>query len=363
MQLCATRALYTLFPETNISVQLPLPYRRLFKFWNEESIQEKIRIEESKHIHKITFVDQMVNKWKIHSLPSLSKKNKNSKESKESKNSHSPKASPNVNKSQEQHYETKQPKQMFDNDDEDNYRRNRTTATNTTNQQQQQQQQQQQRRRTINKSHCDAFQKRKKSKLYLEHEKTRNQNLPVMSYQNDIIQCISNTNVVVITGETGCGKSTQIPHILLSNMIDNYYDKNNSTNNVRNATDDTNGSSFTSNIQLGEILCTQPRRISATSLARRVSVEMGDSKPFKCNNTSTPSCVGYSIRGDSKITKHTILSYCTTGILLRRLRSDPNLVGVSVVIVDEVSFELIQKKLDCYKLVVSLLYSITCFYS
>lgn len=75
------------------------------------------------------------------------------------------------------------------------------------------------------------------------------------------------------------------------------------------------------------IIVTQPRRLSAISIATRVSEE-------RLND----GMVGYTIRGESKISRSTRLVFCTTGVVLRRLSSGDLLQGVSHVIVDEVSF-------------------------
>lgn len=75
------------------------------------------------------------------------------------------------------------------------------------------------------------------------------------------------------------------------------------------------------------IICTQPRRLPAVALASRVSDEIGQ----PCGGL-----VGYSVRLNKKLSRDTRLLFCTTGILLRRLVSDPVLHGVSHVIIDEV---------------------------
>ena len=82
------------------------------------------------------------------------------------------------------------------------------------------------------------------------------------------------------------------------------------------------------------VICTQPRRISAVSLAERVSAELGE--------TSGPgqrdSLCGYQIRFDTRQSPCTRLTYCSTGVLLRRLHNDASLGDVACIIVDEVSF-------------------------
>jgi len=75
------------------------------------------------------------------------------------------------------------------------------------------------------------------------------------------------------------------------------------------------------------IIVTQPRRLSAISVAARVSAERLDD-----------GSVGYAIRGESKQSKRTKLLFCTTGVVLRRLGSADNLQDVTHVVVDEVHY-------------------------
>jgi ATP-dependent RNA helicase DHX36 len=76
------------------------------------------------------------------------------------------------------------------------------------------------------------------------------------------------------------------------------------------------------------ILCSQPRRVAAISVAERVSDEMFED--------SVGRLVGYQIRLESRRSSETRLLFCTTGVILRRLVEDPTLKGISHVIVDEV---------------------------
>jgi HrpA-like RNA helicase len=75
------------------------------------------------------------------------------------------------------------------------------------------------------------------------------------------------------------------------------------------------------------IICTQPRRLSAVGVSERVARERGE---------SIGQSVGYQIRLESKKSGDTRMLFCTTGILLRRMGEDTELEGVSHVIVDEV---------------------------
>jgi len=81
-----------------------------------------------------------------------------------------------------------------------------------------------------------------------------------------------------------------------------------------------------------QVICTEPRRISAVSLAERVSAELGETSGPGCHE----SLCGYRIRFESRQCSSTRLTYCTTGVLLRRLHNDANLSDVACVIVDEV---------------------------
>lgn len=127
--------------------------------------------------------------------------------------------------------------------------------------------------------------------------------LPAYAKKAELLQQIRESQVLVISGETGCGKTTQIPQFILENAIS-----------------ENNG--FHCNI-----VCTQPRRISAISVADRVAQERGERLGLS---------VGYQIRLDARKSNDTKLLFCTTGVLLRRLVRESNLEGVSHIIVDEI---------------------------
>lgn len=148
------------------------------------------------------------------------------------------------------------------------------------------------------------YKSRMKEDEYQELLDTRKK-LPAWNLRNEILNSINQSQVVVVSGETGCGKSTQVPQYIFDDWIKNY---DNDKKHI-------------------EIVCTQPRRISALGVAERVSTERLE----KVGNT-----VGYQIRLESKISKKTRITFCTTGILLRRLEGEPNLPNVSHIIIDEV---------------------------
>ncbi|KAL9113122.1 MAG: hypothetical protein Q9227_002734 [Pyrenula ochraceoflavens] len=134
------------------------------------------------------------------------------------------------------------------------------------------------------------------------------QALPAWTVRESVIKTISQHQVTIVSGATGSGKSTQCVQFVLDNAISK-----------------TSGSTV-------NILCTQPRRISALGLADRVSAE-------RCSTVGNE--VGYVIRGDSKMSfEQTRITFMTTGVLLRRLQSfdkmADSLSNVSHVFVDEV---------------------------
>ncbi|KII93616.1 hypothetical protein PLICRDRAFT_131582 [Plicaturopsis crispa FD-325 SS-3] len=125
--------------------------------------------------------------------------------------------------------------------------------------------------------------------------------LPAFSAQDQFLEKLESSRVVVVVGETGCGKTTQLPQFILDSLI------------------------LSNRGSTASIVVTQPRRISAISVAARVSSERLED-----------GSVGYAIRGESIQTPRTKLLFCTTGVVLRRLGSGDSLDGITHVIVDEV---------------------------
>ena len=113
--------------------------------------------------------------------------------------------------------------------------------------------------------------------------------LPIAQMEESLKATMINEQVAIVCGETGSGKSTQVPQMLLEHALAS--GKGGPTN----------------------ILCTQPRRIAATSLARRVASERGEKVG--------EGMVGYQVRLESKRNSNTRLLFCTTGIALRMMLS------------------------------------------
>lgn len=122
--------------------------------------------------------------------------------------------------------------------------------------------------------------------------------LPVMKYKEQIIKSLEEHPVLIVVGETGSGKTTQIPQYL----FEAGYSKN------------------------GIIACTQPRRVAAMSVAARVAKEMG---------SKLGGLVGYSIRFEDCTSEETVVKYMTDGILLREFLSEPDLKNYSCILIDE----------------------------
>uniref|UniRef100_A0A669EWS9 ATP-dependent RNA helicase DHX29 n=1 Tax=Oreochromis niloticus TaxID=8128 RepID=A0A669EWS9_ORENI len=145
--------------------------------------------------------------------------------------------------------------------------------------------------------------------------KAEREQLPVFQHRHRVLEALQRHPVVVVAGETGSGKSTQIPQFLLEDLL-------------------TGGTAA----QPCNIVVTQPRRISAMSLACRVSQELG------CEDGpgSKSSLCGYQIRMENQSGDWTRLLYCTTGVLLRKLQHDRHLNSLTHIIVDEVHERSVQ---------------------
>lgn len=134
---------------------------------------------------------------------------------------------------------------------------------------------------------------------------TAPEDLPVLAYKENIIDLLVENRIIVVVGETGSGKTTQIPQYLL---------------------DSERFQCLFENKRGLRIAITQPRRVAAVAMARRVSDERG---------TRLGDVVGYCIRFEDKSGASTRLRYMTDGCLLRECLGDPNLANYDVVILDE----------------------------
>ncbi|XP_072174284.1 ATP-dependent RNA helicase dhx29-like [Diadema setosum] len=172
-------------------------------------------------------------------------------------------------------------------------------------------------RRPRNKtvSHSQLQRILKKNQSSAQHHKLLKvrETLPVFHRRAEFLEKVHRDSIVIVAGETGSGKSTQIPQFLLEDLVLSGKGSN------------------------GLVVCTQPRRISAMSLARRVSDELGERAPG-----SKDTLCGYQIRLESRQTRTTRLLYCTTGVLLRKLQLDPTLKDVSHIVIDEVHERSVQ---------------------
>ncbi|XP_047132909.1 3'-5' RNA helicase YTHDC2 isoform X1 [Hydra vulgaris] len=127
-------------------------------------------------------------------------------------------------------------------------------------------------------------------------------NLPIFHFKEQILKTLKDKQVLLISGDTGSGKTTQVGQYILESC--------------RQAQ------------KPCHIICSQPRRLSAISVSERVASERGE----RIGQT-----VGYQVRLDSKLSPKTVLQFCTTGVLLRLLMvGHKSLVNVSHVIVDEI---------------------------
>jgi pre-mRNA-splicing factor ATP-dependent RNA helicase DHX38/PRP16 len=122
--------------------------------------------------------------------------------------------------------------------------------------------------------------------------------LPVFSVRSHLVKLIRDNKIIIIVGETGSGKTTQLTQYL--------YEEG-----------------FTKN---GIVGCTQPRRVAAVSVAKRVAEEMG---------TELKDLVGYAIRFEDCTSQNTKIKYMTDGVLLRESLNDPDLEQYSAIVMDE----------------------------
>ncbi|KAI4124922.1 MAG: hypothetical protein LQ347_005549 [Umbilicaria vellea] len=145
----------------------------------------------------------------------------------------------------------------------------------------------------------NAFNGQPLSKQYFNILTTR-RDLPVHSQRDEFLRMYQKSQILVFVGETGSGKTTQIPQFVLFDDLPQ--------------------------AQRKLVACTQPRRVAAMSVAQRVANEM---------DVKLGDEVGYSIRFEDVTSQKTILKYMTDGMLLREAMNDHNLQRYSTIILDE----------------------------
>ncbi|XP_074274644.1 putative pre-mRNA-splicing factor ATP-dependent RNA helicase DEAH2 isoform X2 [Silene latifolia] len=134
----------------------------------------------------------------------------------------------------------------------------------------------------------------------------KRKSLPVWQQKKDFLDVLNNNNnqTIILVGETGSGKTTQIPQFVLEAVELETADKRRKM----------------------MVACTQPRRVAAMSVSRRVAEEM---------DVTLGEEVGYSIRFEDCSSAKTVLKYLTDGMLLREAMTDPLLERYKVIVLDE----------------------------
>ncbi|XP_049849303.1 pre-mRNA-splicing factor ATP-dependent RNA helicase PRP16-like [Schistocerca gregaria] len=131
-----------------------------------------------------------------------------------------------------------------------------------------------------------------------ERIRRQKESLPIYACRKELLQLIRESNIVIVIGETGSGKTTQMTQYLYESGYARH----------------------------GMIGCTQPRRVAAVSVARRVSEEM---------DVQVGGLVGYTIRFEDMTSEATRIRYMTDGVLVRESLRDPDLDQYKVIIMDE----------------------------
>lgn len=148
--------------------------------------------------------------------------------------------------------------------------------------------------------------------------------LPVAMFKDELIKAVKASQVLVCTGETGSGKTTQIPQYLLELLRER--DRDGTTGHTESDKAGLYKNAKSSDCRKLMVAVTQPRRVAATSVARRVADERG------CRVGEE---VGYSIRFEDRTGPRTRIKYMTDGVLVRECLEDPQLSRYGVVMLDE----------------------------
>ncbi|CAL9230322.1 unnamed protein product [Arabidopsis halleri] len=135
----------------------------------------------------------------------------------------------------------------------------------------------------------------------------KRKNLPVWVHKEEFLQTLKENQIVLLVGETGSGKTTQIPQFVLEAVLN------------ENPSSGPKGKKWL-------VGCTQPRRVAAMSVSRRVAEEM---------DVEIGEEVGYTVRFEDCSSSKTVLKYLTDGMLLREAMADPLLGRYKVIVLDE----------------------------
>lgn len=152
---------------------------------------------------------------------------------------------------------------------------------------------------TLENGATNPFTNQNFSSKYFDILRTRC-GLPVHAQRQQFLDMFHSTQIMVFVGETGSGKTTQIPQFILYDEMPHLLGK--------------------------QVACTQPRRVAAMSVAARVADEM---------DVELGEQVGYAIRFENKTSPSTVLKYMTDGMLLREAMEDPELHRYSCIVLDE----------------------------
>ena len=144
------------------------------------------------------------------------------------------------------------------------------------------------------------------------HKEEFRKSLPIYQHREEILNLIKNNNFCIITGETGSGKTTQLPQYIIESLTLSDFYKNNQK--------------FQKSKKLPRVVITQPRRVAAIQMAKRVCYE---------KNYTLGKEIGYTIRFGDNSSENTIIKYVTDGILVKECLTDNNLNKYHVVIIDE----------------------------
>jgi pre-mRNA-splicing factor ATP-dependent RNA helicase DHX38/PRP16 len=154
--------------------------------------------------------------------------------------------------------------------------------------------------------------------------------LPIYRVREELLRVIAENRVVVIVGETGSGKTTQLTQYLHEAGYTGSGARmppSSSSSSSSSTPASSSAPAFASSAISSMIGCTQPRRVAAMSVAKRVSEEMGVALGEEC---------GYSIRFENCTTPGvTCIKYMTDGILLRETLEDPMCLRYSCIVMDE----------------------------